>query len=195
MPRSLSFLSFIAPKGPVLWKKAITIRQSAMSQDRAEFRRHAHFKFRSAISQRLQKRIESAHGFRQESLQLREYLHGHFNRLPVEGSFVYSRDELFRRGLLKRQPCPAPLDQNSNRQILTEGHSEQLITVEKQPVSITGNATVRTLRNSADKRLLFILPAIKELGGLEIHIVELLRRLCNSPVRPVVCLSRTGHYF
>ncbi len=152
MPRSLSFLSFIAPQGTRVMEEGNHNPPVGYEPRPSRILGVTHhFKFRSAVSQRLQKRIESAHGFRQESLQLREYLHGHFNRLPVEGSFVYSRDELFRRGLLKRQPCPAPLDQNSNRQILTEGHSEQLITVEKQPVSITGNATVRTLRNSADR--------------------------------------------
>jgi Glycosyl transferase family 2 len=61
-----------------------------------------HFKFRRTVSQRLDKRINSAYLWRHESVQFREYLDGHFNRLPVEGAFPYSRKELFRRRLLRK---------------------------------------------------------------------------------------------
>jgi hypothetical protein len=61
-----------------------------------------HFKFRRTVSERLHKRINSEYAFRHESVQFREYLDGHSNRLPLEGAFTYSREELFRRGLLKR---------------------------------------------------------------------------------------------
>ena len=61
-----------------------------------------HFKFRRTVSQRLDNRINSAYLFRHESAQFREYLDRHSNRLPVEGSFPYSRKELFRRGLLRK---------------------------------------------------------------------------------------------
>ncbi|MGB7434375.1 MAG: glycosyltransferase family 2 protein [Candidatus Acidiferrum sp.] len=61
-----------------------------------------HFKFRRTVSQRLDSRINSAYLWRHESVQFREYLDSHFNRLPVEGSFHYSRKELFRRGLLRK---------------------------------------------------------------------------------------------
>jgi hypothetical protein len=61
-----------------------------------------HFKFRRTVSQRLDKRINSAYLWRHESVQFREYLDSHSNRLPVEGAFPYSRMELFRRGLLRK---------------------------------------------------------------------------------------------
>jgi hypothetical protein len=61
-----------------------------------------HFKFRSCVVQRLGRRIDSAHTFRQESIGFRAYLERHDWRVPTEGSFDYSRAELFRRGLLRR---------------------------------------------------------------------------------------------
>jgi hypothetical protein len=61
-----------------------------------------HFKFRRTVSQRLDNRIHSAHPWRHESVQFQEYLESNANRLPMEGAFVYSRHELFRRGLLRR---------------------------------------------------------------------------------------------
>lgn len=60
-----------------------------------------HFKFRRTAPQRLARRINSSHPFRQESLELRKYLERHGDRLPLDGTFGYSRTELFRRGLLK----------------------------------------------------------------------------------------------
>jgi hypothetical protein len=61
-----------------------------------------HFNFRRTVSERLDKRINSAYLWRHESVQFREYLDSHSNRLPVEGAFPYSRKELFRRGLLRK---------------------------------------------------------------------------------------------
>jgi hypothetical protein len=61
-----------------------------------------HFKFRRTVSQRLEKRINSPYLWRHESVQFREYLASHANRLPLEGAFAYSREELFRRGLLRK---------------------------------------------------------------------------------------------
>jgi hypothetical protein len=61
-----------------------------------------HFKFRRTVSQRLDRRINSAYLWRHESVQFREYLDSHSDRLPVEGAFLYSRKELFRRGLLRK---------------------------------------------------------------------------------------------
>jgi len=61
-----------------------------------------HFKFRRTVSERLDKRINSPYLWRHESVQFREYLDSHSNRLPLEGAFPYSRKELFRRGLLKK---------------------------------------------------------------------------------------------
>jgi len=61
-----------------------------------------HFKFRRTVSQRLNKRINSEYLWRHESVQFREYLESHSDRLPLEGAFAYSREELFRKGLLKK---------------------------------------------------------------------------------------------
>lgn len=61
-----------------------------------------HFKFRSCVLERLDRRIDSAHPFRGESVEFRHYLQQHEHRLPLEGTFHCSRGELFRRGLLQR---------------------------------------------------------------------------------------------
>ncbi len=61
-----------------------------------------HFKFRRTVHNRLDNRINSAHPYRHESVQFREYLESNGNRLPLEGAFPYSRRELFRRDLLQR---------------------------------------------------------------------------------------------
>jgi hypothetical protein len=61
-----------------------------------------HFKFRRSVSSRLDKRINSSHPWRHESVTFGSYLDRSANCLPTEGSFMYSRKELFRRGLLRR---------------------------------------------------------------------------------------------
>jgi hypothetical protein len=61
-----------------------------------------HFKFRHRVRNRLDSRIQSAHLWRHESVQFREYLDRNDNRLPLDGAFTYSRRELFRRSLLQR---------------------------------------------------------------------------------------------
>jgi hypothetical protein len=60
-----------------------------------------HFKFRSAVFQRLSNRINSSHPWRHESVEFQEYLEHHSHCVPTEGAFAYSRRELFRRGLLR----------------------------------------------------------------------------------------------
>ena len=61
-----------------------------------------HFKFRASVIQRINSRIESLHPWRHKSVQQKEYLALHQNRLPLDGAFVSSRQELFRRGLLRK---------------------------------------------------------------------------------------------
>jgi hypothetical protein len=61
-----------------------------------------HFKFRGRVLQRLDSRIHSSHPWRHESAQFRHYLASNGNRLPTEGAFRSSRNELFRRGLLRK---------------------------------------------------------------------------------------------
>jgi hypothetical protein len=61
-----------------------------------------HFKFRRCVLDRLERRIDSAHPFRGESVEFRDFLRQHDYRVPVDGAFAYSRAELFRRNLLRR---------------------------------------------------------------------------------------------
>jgi hypothetical protein len=61
-----------------------------------------HFKWRRSVLQRLASRANSAHSYRHESVGFLAYLAAHGNRFPTEGTFRYSRDELFRRRLLAR---------------------------------------------------------------------------------------------
>ena len=61
-----------------------------------------HFKFRQTLAERLHRRINSEYTFRHESVQFQEYLDEHGIRLPLEGAFRYSREELWRRRLLRK---------------------------------------------------------------------------------------------
>ena len=61
-----------------------------------------HFKFRRSVLPRLDARIHSPHPWRHESVLFEKYLEAHSQRLPTEGAFVYSRNELFRRGHLRK---------------------------------------------------------------------------------------------
>ena len=61
-----------------------------------------HFKFRASVYQRLSSRIQSAHPWRHESVGFQGYLDSHGDVLPTEGAFPYSREEMFRRGLLRK---------------------------------------------------------------------------------------------
>lgn len=61
-----------------------------------------HFKFRRHVLERLRRRMDSSHPFKGESVDIYSYLEQHGMRLPLEGAFMYSRRELFRRGLLVR---------------------------------------------------------------------------------------------
>jgi hypothetical protein len=61
-----------------------------------------HFKFRRAVTSRLQRRASSAHTWRHESAQFRQFLEEHGNLLPTSGAFQYSRAAMFERRLLRR---------------------------------------------------------------------------------------------
>jgi hypothetical protein len=61
-----------------------------------------HFKWRTSVLDRLARRANSSHTWRQCSAAHLAYFENHGYRLPTEGSFYYSRRELFRRGLLRR---------------------------------------------------------------------------------------------
>jgi glycosyltransferase involved in cell wall biosynthesis len=149
-----------------------------------------HFKFRRSLSQRLEKRINSAHNWRNDSVALQEYLDGHSNRLPLDGAFPYSREELIRRRLLRRLPVPnagsqraeaePAVQRQENLSILPQGELKQ---------AALGNGKARPLRG--DKRIMFVLPQATEFGGLERHLLDLMPRLPEQVLPPtVVCLCQ-----
>jgi glycosyltransferase involved in cell wall biosynthesis len=151
-----------------------------------------HFKFRHTISQRLLKRIKSAHSFRGESVQFQEYLDAHSNRLPLEGSFEYSREELFRRGLLKQLRSVESRFQWLDRKMPISHQNEKLLTpAETQQSELTSIEVPATVRRPGLKEIMFILPEGSEAGGLEKHVLEIVRGLLKSQLRPViVCFER-----
>ncbi len=152
-----------------------------------------HFKFRQSLSLRLEKRINSEHQWRDDSVGLREYLSSHSNRLPLEGTFRYSREELSRRRLLRQLPTPKPGSQKSNAQSLVESqkNTSTVPASEIKEITTIGNEKRRALPKSTGKRIMFVLPKTTEFGGLERHLLDLLRRL-PEPLAPpiVVCFDR-----
>lgn len=61
-----------------------------------------HYKWRPILRSRLESRIASGHSFKHQSEAYLRYLIDHDWTLPVDGTFSYSRDALFERGLLRR---------------------------------------------------------------------------------------------
>src|SRR5208283_675537 len=121
-----------------------------------------HFKFRRTVSQRLDKRINSAYLWRHESVQFRDYLESHSNRVPLEGAFVYSREELFRRRLLKELPSSTPGGEKSHAQSSVEKPEETVTAPESQ---VKGKGESRPQLVQADKKVMFVLPKTTEFGG------------------------------
>jgi len=68
-----------------------------------------HFKWRRTVLTRLSARINSAHTWRHESITYQDYLSRNGFRLPTADCFMYSRRELFRRGLLRRTTISSAL--------------------------------------------------------------------------------------
>lgn len=146
-----------------------------------------HFKFRSSLLLRLEKRINSEHQWRGDSVWLHEYLASHSNCLPLEGAFLYSREELSRRRLLRRLPVPSPGSQKSNAPSLVERHKDVLtVPVSEMKTAPSGNERLRAPRLPTGKRIMFVLPKTAEFGGLERHLLDLLRRLPERLLPPVV---------
>jgi glycosyltransferase involved in cell wall biosynthesis len=151
-----------------------------------------HFKFRLRVSQRLDKRINSAHPWRHESVRFREYLESHSNQLPLEGAFVYSREELFRRGLLRTLPSSKPGDRKSSAPSVGEGYERVVTASEIQGVgAVLENEKPRALPLPAGKKIMFVVPKTTEFGGLESHLLDLLRRLKEPLLHPlIVCFDQ-----
>ncbi len=149
-----------------------------------------HFKFRRSLSQRLEKRINSAHNWRKDSVILQEYLDGHSNRLPLDGAFPYSREELIRRRLLRQLPVPNGGSQRAKAEPVVERQEKFPILPrgESKPTAL-GNGKTRPI--GGGKRIVFVLPKATEFGGLERHLLDLLRRLPETLLPPtVVCFER-----
>lgn len=60
-----------------------------------------HYKWRAIVRQRLAERARSGNTFRQESATYEQALAREDGRLPLDERFWYSRDALFKRGLLR----------------------------------------------------------------------------------------------
>jgi glycosyltransferase involved in cell wall biosynthesis len=151
-----------------------------------------HFKFRRVVAQRLDKRINSEHPWRHESVQFREYLDSHSNRLPLEGAFVYSREELFHRRLLKRLPLSKPECRKSTTQSIVEGDEKAVIARESRVTGTAqGNLKSQALPIPAGKKIMFVLPKTTEFGGLERHLLDFLRRVKEPQLHPlIVCFDQ-----
>jgi glycosyltransferase involved in cell wall biosynthesis len=160
-----------------------------------------HFKFRRTVWKRLDKMIHSDHPVRHESVQYQHYLDSHGGRLLFDDAFLYSREELFRRRLLRKLPsseaqCPKPggrtvavADQrpaNLERSTTAVTASEGLATA---TVVELGKAEPENV--SVANTILFVLPKTTEFGGLENHVLDLLRHLKEPGVRlSVLCLEQ-----
>jgi glycosyltransferase involved in cell wall biosynthesis len=151
-----------------------------------------HFKLRRTVSERLDKRINSTHPWRHESVQFREYLETHSNRLPIDGAFAYSREDLFRRGLLRvlapakpgceKSSAPSPFNPNESAPIAREGDVE---------ATGRGSEKPRAMAAAAGKKILFVLPKSTEFGGLEKHLLDFLDRLpATAPQPSIVCFNQ-----
>jgi len=157
-----------------------------------------HFKFRRTVSQRLDQRINSEYLWRHESVQFREYLDSHSNCLPLEGAFVYSREELFRRHLLRKAPSSKSGSEGSAAESPVERHEKTVTASESQLMdTVLRGEKSRALPVPAGKKIVFVLPKTTEFGGLERHLLDLLRRLKELPFHPlVVCFDHdiiSGH--
>jgi glycosyltransferase involved in cell wall biosynthesis len=151
-----------------------------------------HFKFRRTVSLRLEKRINSPHAWRHESLGCREYLDRHANHLPLEGTFPYSREELFRRRLLRQLPLSKPACQKSSAQSRVECQKS----APNASRSEMKGAAWRKGKSGASsiavgKRIVFVLPRTTDFGGLERHLLDLLCRLKEPQLHPsILCFDQ-----
>ena len=132
--------------------------------------------------------IRSEHPWRHESVQLRTYLEGHSNRVPLDGTFVYSREELFRRRLLRRLPEKTARDwrtdaKDDNGRVArssARGHAPEL----------RAGRRVRHGRSGEGKDDHVCAPEVDESGGLESHLISLLHSLKSESQHPVIiCLD------
>lgn len=151
-----------------------------------------HFKFRRTVSQRLEKRIDSDHPWRHESVQFRDYLVSHGNRLPLEDAFVYSREELFRRGLLKQLFVPSVGVQQPGAQSVAEGRELEAIAPELHVTpAVLESEKSQGASAFPGRRIMFVHPGASEFGGFERHLFEMLRKLGKTQRKfLIVCMDQ-----
>jgi glycosyltransferase involved in cell wall biosynthesis len=150
-----------------------------------------HFKFRRCISVRLEKRINSPHLWRNDSLGFREYLDRHAGRLPLEGAFFYSREELFKRRMLRQLSLPKSSCRDSTAQCIAEDPKHPLRAQANDTTVLSRNGKTQALPRATGKRIVFILPRANEFGGPERHLLDLLRKLPEQLLPPtVICLGQ-----
>jgi glycosyltransferase involved in cell wall biosynthesis len=149
-----------------------------------------HFKFRRIVTQRLEKRINSTHPWRFESLGFQEYLN-HSSGLPLEEAFPYSREELFRRGLLRALPLSKPACQKACDRSVDKSRENVLVGRQSEiEGAARENEKSQTLSSAAGKRIMFVLPKAAEFGGREKHLLDLVRRLKEPRLHPlIVCFE------
>ena len=146
-----------------------------------------HFKFRRTVAQRLDRMIGSTHLWRHESVRFQEYLQAHLNRLPTDGAFAYSREELLRRGLLRRLPVAKPgCGKATALSFLERSETAAPARDSRLPPSPSAEEGSRSRPVSGGKKILFVLPKASELGGLERHLVDLLRTLEEPRLSPLI---------
>jgi glycosyltransferase involved in cell wall biosynthesis len=149
-----------------------------------------HFKFRRCISARLEKRINSQHLWRNDSVGFREYLDSHANRLPLEGAFLYSREELLRRRLLRQVSPPPAVSCKSRAQCLGQDPASLLVASPTETKAPPRDKLLQVTPQAARKRIVFFLPKAIGFGGVERHLLDLVLRLPQElPPSTVICVG------
>jgi glycosyltransferase involved in cell wall biosynthesis len=142
-----------------------------------------HFKFRRTISQRLDSMIRSEHTWRHESVLVHDYLESHSNRLPIEGAFLYSREELFRRRLLRKM-------RESASNPATEDIQSFAQSIDHVSRREKGGSQAASNVKLAGRRIVFFLPKKTEFDDFEKHLVMVIRGLNTSAMHPaIVCVG------
>jgi hypothetical protein len=107
-----------------------------------------HFKWRPAVQNRLSERANSTHAYRGESQQYIKFLGESGWRLPTDGTFQYSRRELFARGLLTR-PTVGDFVTRRARVVVTSNGRGSIFDVAMSPERLAAKIANRGLRTAA----------------------------------------------
>lgn len=150
-----------------------------------------HFKFRRCISARLEKRINSKHLWRNDSVGFRQYLDNHSNRLPLDGTFLYSREELFKRRLLRQVSSPPAASCKSRAQCLGQDLKSLSAVSPTETKTPPSDKTLAAAPGVSDKPVVFFIPKAFGFGGVERHLLDLALRLPQElPPSTVICFGQ-----